>query len=97
MLIGGGGFRDLLDDRLRTSLVGSSVLLGIKGGGSFCCSRSFFAVSLRFVVDADGVTARERGLLGDLGDNGRAAVGVGRSSFKEIVDLDVDFVIVRPR
>lgn len=49
-------------------------------------------------MDADGVTARERGWLGDLDNNGRAATGVGRlSSFKEMEDLDGDFVIIRPR
>lgn len=88
--------RDLLDDRLRTSLVDSSVLLGIKWESAFCCSW-FLTVSLRFVVDADGEGARDRGLLGDLGDSGRAMVGVGSvSSFKEILDLEADFDIVRP-
>jgi len=49
-------------------------------------------------VDADGEMGRERGLLADLGDNGRVFVGVGRlSSLNEMVDLDADFVIVRPR
>lgn len=87
-----------MDERLRTSLVDSSVLLGIRWEGAFCCSWSL-TISLRFVVDADGEGARERDLLGDLGDSGgRVTVGVGRvSSFKEILDLEADFDIVRPR